>query len=94
MHDLELELRREISRAERARAIIEDPLLVEAFDTLRQFYTDQWTTSPAGATALREDTWHRLKALTEVRFELQRVLTDGRLAQERLDDLRANISNP
>jgi hypothetical protein len=37
MQDLELELRREISRAERARAIIEDPLLVEAFVSLRQF---------------------------------------------------------
>jgi hypothetical protein len=94
MNNEELELRREVSRAEAARAYIEDPILVEAFETVRQFYTDQWTNSPAGAVQLREDAWHRLRALAEVRFELQRVLDDGMLALERLNDLRDGITNP
>lgn len=94
MADEELELRREVARAERARAFIEDPLLVDAFATLRQFYERQWTESGVGEGVLREQTWHRLRALAEVQVALRRVLEDGEMARDRLDDLRAGITNP
>lgn len=94
MPDLELELRREIARSERARAYIEDPLLVDAFERVRQYYMGAWVASPPEAREFRETTYHHIQALAEVRAELNRVLEDGLLAQERLAELRAGIANP
>jgi hypothetical protein len=88
MTDEELELRREVSRAEVARLIIEDPLLVAAFEALDVRFVLAWRNSPADDPARRERLWHHVQALAEVRAELETVLADGLLARERLEVLR------
>jgi len=87
MTDQQQELRGRVARSERARAIIEDPLLVEAFDILEQRFTLAWRFSPADATDLRERLWHHLQALAEVKAELESVLQDGMLARHQLSEL-------
>lgn len=87
MTDEEQELRGRIAQAERARAIIEDPLLVNAFNMLEQRFVNAWRFTPADATEMRERLWHHLQALNEVRAELNSVLDDGTLARQALADL-------
>lgn len=94
MNNEELELRREVSRAEAARAYIEDPILVGAFEALEARFLMAWRATQPTDTAGREQLWHHIQALAEVRQELQHVLDDGLLALERLDDLRNGITNP
>lgn len=89
MTDTELDLRRVIAQAERARALIEDPLLVGAFDRLHDRLLAAWLNSPADAPELRERLWHHIQALAEVRAELNTVLNDGVMARSALDEMRA-----
>lgn len=94
MNDEELALRRKVAVAERARAYIDDPLLVGAFEALDARFMMAWRATDPGDTAGRERIWHHLQALGEVRLELHKALEDGAMAQAALDDLRAGITNP
>ncbi len=94
MNDEELALRRKVAAAERARAYIEDPLMVAAFEALDAKYLMAWRNSPADQPDMRERLWLYLQAIAEVRAELGRVLEDGMLARERLDEISAGITNP
>lgn len=89
MIDTELELRRTVAAAERARALIEDPLLVAAWEALDARFMLAWRNSPADKPELRERIWHHIQALAEVRAELETVLNDGLMARSALDELRA-----
>jgi hypothetical protein len=94
MNDDELALRRKVAAAERARAYIEDPLLVAAFEALHARYMIGWQETRSDDTAGREALWHRIKALAMVRAELATALEDGEMARAALDELRAGITNP
>jgi len=87
MTDEEQHLRGRIARSERARAIIEDPLLVEAFDRLEAVYIDGWRVTQSDDTAGREALWHRIKALSMLRADLASVLQDGTVARYQLAEL-------
>jgi hypothetical protein len=91
MNQEEIELRREVARAEAARAYIEDPILVAAFEALHARYLVGWQETRSDDTAGREALWHRIKALAMVRAELESVLADGMLARERLDAMRTGV---
>lgn len=84
MTDDEITLRRTVAAAERARAFIEDPLLVGAFEALDARFLMAWRNSPADQPELRERLWHHLQALAEVRAELETVLADGVMAKAAL----------
>ena len=92
--DAEFQLRRIADQADRARAYVEDPLLVGAFERLEQQFTAAWRSTHATDTAGREALWHHIQALGEVRAELNRVLVDGEMAKAELAEIRAGISQP
>lgn len=94
MNDEELALRRRVAAADRARAYIDDPLLVGAFEALDARYLLAWRNSPADQPEMRERLWLYLQAIAEVRAELNTALEDGEMARAALDELRAGISNP
>lgn len=94
MNDDELALRRKVAAAERARAYIDDPLLIGAFAALEARFLMTWRATQPTDTAGREQLWHHLQALGELRLELNKALEDGAMAQAALDELRAGISNP
>lgn len=93
MDNTELELRRTVAAAERARYLIDDPLLVSAFETLDARFTAAWRNSKADNPELRERLWHHIQALAEVRAELNTVLNDGVMAQAQLNELRTGTDN-
>jgi hypothetical protein len=92
--DDEQDLRRRIAAAERARAYVDDPLLVAAFEALDARFLLAWRNSPAGAADVRERIWHHIQALAEVRAELSGALTDGALARAALDEMSVPSDNP
>lgn len=87
MTDEQQELRRRVAAAERARALIDDPLIVGAFEALDARFMLAWRNSQAGSSDVRERIWHHIQALAEVRAELNGALTDGALARAALDEL-------
>lgn len=89
MDETEHDLRRRIEAADHARRILEDPLLVTAFDVLDARYLLAWRNSPADKPEMRERLWLYLQAIAEVRAEMEKALTDGILARSALDELRA-----
>jgi hypothetical protein len=90
----EFQLRRRADAADRARAFIEDPLLVGAFERLEQRFMDAWRRSSPLDSAGRETIWHHVQALAEVRGELRAVLEDGDLARDQLAEISAGITQP
>lgn len=90
-HD-EQELRRAVAQADRARAVIEDPVLQAAFTALEARYIQGWRA--AYDAAARDDLWHRIKALEKLQDELAGVLNDGLMARAKLEELRTGNDTP
>lgn len=94
MNDTEQELRRTAAASDRARLIIEDPILCGAFEALDARFLLAWRNSPADQPELRERLWHHIQALSEVRAELETVLNDGLLAKAALAELQTGTDTP
>lgn len=76
---------REIERdtGARARRLLEDPLIVGAYDTIRGKIITSWTTcTDAGQ---REKLWQELKALERIYGEIRAVVTTGKMAEQQLE---------
>jgi len=77
-------LRQQAERAARAEALMRDPLIVEAFETLDKEFVNAWKQSSIDDQAARENIYQLLQALDALKGHFQKVLEDGRLAEERL----------
>lgn len=62
-------------------------MLLEAFVTLEEVYTDAWRDSPLNAAEDRELIYHYLSALKDVRGHLEQVVITGELAAGQRDAL-------
>ena len=85
MADDEFTLRRALDRAAKARAILDNEMVTEAFATLRQAYLDGWEATSARDQDARERFWLATTVLTKVAGHLETVLTDGKIAAHQLD---------
>lgn len=88
----EIGLRRDMDRAAKARALLDDPLLSEAFDTLRQAYIDAILGSAAKDTDERERLWVATTVLTKVKGHLEQTIATGGVSAAILSDLQAKAS--
>lgn len=70
----------EVRRAERARAILDDPLVREARERLKVEILSAWEASPARDTEARETLWHLLKLSERLFGHLDALVMTGRLA--------------
>lgn len=70
-----------LERAERASALLADPVLKEAFERARQAAIEDWIGGET--THDREEAWHRVHALAEARRMLRVMLDDGEHAKLR-----------
>jgi hypothetical protein len=80
-------LRRDTSRAIRARQLLEDEMLVEAFKMLEEAYTLGWRNTLAGDTAAREKLFLAVNIVGKVRDHLAAAVTNGKLAQAELNEI-------
>lgn len=68
-----------IDRAVRAERLLNDPLMVEAFDTVRKAILATFEASPARDAEGREHLYQRLKALNDARGYLEQAARDGKV---------------
>lgn len=78
-------LQSDVRRGLEAKALLENPLLVDTFAYLRQAYIDAWTACKT--PEMREASWYLLKGLDRVEGHLQTVLADGMLAHRDIEEL-------
>lgn len=75
-----------IRRAERAKEILEHPLVVEAFADLDAYYTRAFRNSDPVASETREDAYRMLRAMDAFKAVFEAHLENGKLAEARLAD--------
>ena len=74
----------EMARGQRAQAILDDPIMREAFATLERQCLAEWREAPARDLEGRERLWLMLKLVERLQRHFESLVADGKLAGERL----------
>lgn len=85
----EFKLNLSVSRAARAKSLLNDELLQEAFAKLDAAYVQAWRDSDPRDNDGRQRVWQAIQVLGKVRAHLTTMVSDGKLAQHEIDDLIA-----
>lgn len=80
---------RTISRAKRASLLMQDELLVEAFNTLQESYTKALFDSHYTESARRENIYLAFNTIEQVKKHLSIVMAAGNIEQAELDKLNS-----
>lgn len=70
----------ELHRAERARQILEDPLVKEALKEIRDAIVEQWRTAPVKDSELKEKLWSIFGATHKFEQLLRSHIETGKMA--------------
>lgn len=81
-------LQDELYRGQRAEVLLNDPLLVEAFEAIEKELLGSWLDAPEADVAKREHCWISMRLLRRVKAKLQNHVETGRLAQISLTSLQ------
>ncbi len=73
----------DIARAEHAKRLVSDALLVEILDAVEQDAVDAWTMTDMGAIEQREMAYQNFKASRRIRDKLKGVMDNGLVAAAR-----------
>lgn len=84
----------EIQRGERARQLLEDEQLQDAFDTIEKEYMDTWLNSPERDVEGRERLRLMIKTVRRLKLELQTVMETGHIARATLAQRIGQRLNP
>jgi signal transduction protein with GAF and PtsI domain len=79
------DLRGEVSRGIRAKAIIEDEIVVEALEAIEAELRSDWEGSRPGDPAGREESYRMLRAAKAFRERLRKVIDDGSVAEAEIE---------
>jgi len=80
-------------RAERARQLLDDPMLKEALDLIEREIIEQWEAVPVRDVEGRETIWRFYKTAFKFRAILQGAVENGKVAALREKSLRENVFN-
>jgi hypothetical protein len=89
---LTLEADRE--RGQKADKLLNDPMLAEAFDLVKQAVHESWEGTPIRDKEGAHELKLMLKLLGDVRANLERAITDGKLAAIELEHLNRREQSP
>lgn len=87
----EIDLRQQMAEAERARQLLKDPMIVAALDELRNTVYTNIRTSSFKQKEEREYLYLQLKAIDEFERKFKLRITNGKLAESRLAELKRKI---
>ena len=91
--DQEGKLQKELSQANKAKQLFENPLLKESFDKLRTLYSESLFNTGATETDAREKLWLAYNVVNKVEQNLLEMIDTGKLAAKQLEDYRNSIKN-
>lgn len=80
----EIALRKDVDRAARAKALLEDSLIAEAFAELDRAYVTAWRNSDPRDDDGRYKLWQAVQLLGKVQTHLQQVIASGTFADAEL----------
>lgn len=81
-------LERDTIRSDRARQLLDDPLLNEGFSVLRDELIKAWLDSPIRDVEGRERLFHYVKLIDKLKGWLATVVETGGIAQYQIEALR------
>lgn len=85
-----MNLSEQLARGAKAKALLDDPLLSEAFRLSEEAILGKFKTAPDDAGVIRSK--QLLTALTLVRRILEQAVSDGKVAERTLEEQRRGIS--
>jgi len=68
-------------RERRAQSLINDPLLNEAFDTLKEDLMNRWTHSGSTDLEARESIWLAMRLLDRIHGHINSIVETGHMAK-------------
>tara|TARA_B100000700_G_C15046840_1_gene858339 strand:+ start:548 stop:799 length:252 start_codon:yes stop_codon:yes gene_type:complete len=77
-----MDLIKDRERGARAQAVLNEPIVLEAFNTIRNLYFDAWRNS--NAAEQREHLYCLFTAIDEFQGHLENVLKTGQMAEKEL----------
>jgi hypothetical protein len=77
-------LEAEVSEGSRAARLLEDPVLVKAFDDVRLAIIERWEGSPIRDTEGQHELKLMLRVLSDVRGNIELAVHNGKLAADEL----------
>lgn len=80
----ELKLRKQTERADHAKRVMEDEIVVEALNVIRSNLHAIWESSKHEEEKQREEAWKMLKVVNEFERYFLKVMEDGKIAQAEL----------
>tara|TARA_X000001316_G_C910961_1_gene26308 strand:- start:35 stop:301 length:267 start_codon:yes stop_codon:yes gene_type:complete len=83
MSDEKLLIDGEITRGNKAKQILEEPLFVESVQTVRTELMNEWLNSDEKNSEQRENIWKMRRMLEVVLIQLQSVMETGKLAKQK-----------
>lgn len=85
----ENKLIRDAGRAVRARQLLDDELIIDAFKTLEDAYTLAWRRTTIDDAPAREKLFLAVNIVAKVRDHLGNIVTNGTLAAAELKEIAA-----
>ena len=86
-------LNQEVSQANKAKQLFENPFLKDSFDKLKKLYSESLFNTGAKETETREKLWLAYNVVGKVEQNLLEIIDTGKLASKQLEDFRKNIKN-
>ena len=86
-------LNQELSQANKAKQVFENPLIKDSFDKLRSLYAESLFNTGANETEAREKLWLAHNIVSKVEQNLLEMIDTGKLASKQLEDYRKSIKN-
>ena len=86
-------LNQEVSQANKAKQLFDNPLLKESFNKLRELYTNSLLNTGANENETREKLWLAYQIVGKVEQNLIEMIDTGKLASKQLEDFRNQMKN-
>ena len=86
-------LNQEITQANKAKQLFEEPLLKESFEKLKKLYSESLFNTGATETETREKLWLAYNIVSKVEQNLLEIIDTGKLASKQMEDYRNSIKN-
>ena len=84
-------LNQEITQANKAKQLFEEPILKESFEKLKKLYSESLFNTGANETEAREKLWLAYNIVTKVERNLLEIIDTGKLASKQMEDYRNSI---
>jgi hypothetical protein len=84
-------LQSEVSRSEKAKLVLQEPIFVEAIETLKKLYSQSLLNTGVNEQDAREKLWLAYQVVQKVEQHFTEIMETGKLAKKQLEDFRKSI---